>query len=56
MVAVCMAEVESASAVVSCGAGTIPGSRADTVGPSKLRAAPIRATAAKIAGVPIQPS
>ena len=48
IVAVWMAEADSAKAEGSDSTGTTPGSSADTVGLSKVRAAPISATAAKM--------
>ena len=56
MVAVWIAEADSAKADGSDPAGTTPGSSAATVGLSKVRAAPTSATAAKMPCAPSQPA
>ena len=56
MIAVCIAEAESARARGRSAAFTTPGSSAETVGLSNVRAAPRTMMAAKTAGVESQPS
>ena len=55
IVAVWIAEADSAKAEGSDSTGTTPGSSAETVGLSKVRAAPMTATAAKMPWAPSQP-
>ncbi len=53
--AVCITEVEVATALCSCAVGTMPGSSAAMLGRSKACAAPSTVTAAKTPQVGSQP-